>query len=315
MLIVDPYQSFTMKRMAHISACICTYKRPLLLQQLLSKLEQQETEGLFDYSVVVVDNDVSESARLTVESFARRASVPVGYHVEPQQNIARARNKAVENAKGDYIAFIDDDEFPDRTWLLKLYKTQVHHKSDGVLGPVLPYFEKEPPRWVVKGCFFDRPTHSTGQVLSWRNTRTGNVLLGRELFQNGRQWFDPSLGSGGEDRDFFRRKIGEGHVFVWCNEAPVFETIPPARWKRTVLLKRAMIRGKMALNTTGSQAASTLKSMVAVVLYTLSLPFVSIMGHHVFMKCLIKDCDHLGKVCAFFGIDWVREKYVGGYQE
>jgi len=48
------------------------------------------------------------------------------------------------------------------------------------------------------------------------------------------------------------------------------------------------------------------------VLYTACLPFVYIIGHHVFMKYLIKDCDHLGKVFAFFGINCVKEKYVGG---
>ena len=37
----------------------------------------------------------------------------VKYCVEPRQNIALARNKALQNAEGDLIAFIDDDEFPD----------------------------------------------------------------------------------------------------------------------------------------------------------------------------------------------------------
>ncbi len=304
-----------MKQNKHISVCICTYRRPELLKKLLSKLEQQETNGLFDYSAVVVDNDVAESARNTVESFAKQSDLAISYHVQPEQNIALARNKAVENAKGDYIAFIDDDEFPDKKWLQKLCEAQVQYKSDGALGPVLPYFEKEPPGWVVKGNFFDRPAHSTGQVLSWKNTRTGNALLKRELFKPGHLWFNPDFGSGGEDRDFFRRKIEEGHVFVWCDEAPVFETIPPVRWKRTVLLKRAMIRGKMALNSSGSRVTSVFKSMIAVVLYAVSLPFVCVVGHHVFMKYLIKECDHLGKVFAFLGIDLLKEKYVGGYQD
>lgn len=304
-----------MKEDKHISVCICTYKRPELLKQLLSKLEQQETNGFFDYSAVVVDNDVAESARNTVESFAKQSGLAISYHVQPVQNIALARNKAVENAGGDYIAFIDDDEFPDKKWLQKLCEAQVQYKSDGALGPVLPYFEKEPPGWVVKGGFFDRPAHSTGQILSWRSTRTGNALLKRELFRPGHQWFDPAFGSGGEDRDFFRGKIEEGHVFVWCDEAPVFETIPPVRWKRTVLLRRAMIRGKMALNASGSRVTSVFKSMIAVVLYAVSLPFVCVAGHHVFMKYLIKECDHLGKVFAFLGIDLLKEKYVGGYQE
>lgn len=300
-----------MRQRHHICVCVCTYKRPELLRRLLSKLEEQETEGLFDYSIVIVDNDRSESARQTVESYALQSKISISYYVEPEQNIALARNKAIENGKGSFVSLIDDDEFPAERWLLNLYKALNRYKSSGVLGPVLPYFEKEPPRWVLKGRFFDRPTHPTGYVLGWENTRTGNALLERRLFTEDRKWFDPAYGSGGEDRDFFRKKIEEGNIFfVWCNEAPVFETVPQDRWKRTVLLKRALLRGKMALNSTGSKPVSVLTSTVAIAIYAVCLPLFFIVGHAVFMKYLIKSCDHLGKVLAFFGIDWVREKYV-----
>lgn len=283
-----------------------------MIGRLLSEMEEQETEGFFDYSIVIVDNDRSESARETAEAFARQSKISISYYMEPEQNIALARNKAIENAKGNFIGFIDDDEFPVDNWLLNLYKAVNRYESDGVLGPVLPDFEKEPPRWVLKGHFFDRPTHSAGHILGWKNTRTGNALLRRELFKEDHKWFDPAFGSGGEDRDFFRRKIAEGHVFVWCNEAPVFETVPPKRWKRTVLIKRALLRGKMALNATRSRPVSVLKSTVAIVIYTGCLPLFFILGHHLFMKYLIKDCDHLGKVFAFWGINLVKEKYVKG---
>ncbi len=194
--------------------CISTYQRTKLLRRLLSKLEEQETEGLFNFSIVIVDNDAAESARQTVEYLARQSKTSIGYYVEPEQNIALARNKAVENAKGDYIAFIDDDEFPVEHWLLNLYNAMDRYKSDGILGPVLPYFEEEPPGWVLKGHFFDRPNHPTGHVLEGKNTRTGNALLRRELFGEDRKWFDPAFGSGGEDQDLFRRKIGEGRVRI-----------------------------------------------------------------------------------------------------
>lgn len=299
-----------MSQRHHISVCICTYKRPELLRRLLSKLEEQETADLFDYSIAIVDNDRSESARQTAKSCARQSKIPISYNVEPEQNIALARNKAIENAKGDFIGFIDDDEFPGQYWLLNLYKAMKRYKSDGILGPVLPNFEKEPPRWVLKGRFFDRPTHPTGHILEWKNTRTGNALIKRELFKEDIYWFDPAFGSGGEDRDFFKRKIAGGHVFVWCNEAPVFETVPPIRWERTVLLKRALLRGKMALNATGSRPESVLISMVAIAFYTVCLPLFFVLGHHVFMKYLIKDFDHIGRLFAFCHLDVIKEKYI-----
>lgn len=301
-----------MSQKHHISVCICTYKRPEMLRRLLSRLEDQETDGFFDYSIVIVDNDRSESARQAVESYARQSKISISYYAEPEQNIALARNKAIENAKGDFIGFIDDDEFPGEKWLLHLYKALNRYESDGILGPVLPHFEEEPPKWVLKGHLFDRPSHPTGQDLGWKNTRTGNALLKREVFKNDRKWFDPNFGSGGEDRDFFRRKIEEGHVFVWCDEARVFETVQPERWQTIVLLKRALLRGKMAFNTKGSRPLNVLNSAVAIAVYTGCLPLFFVLGQHVFMKYLIKDCDHLGKILAFLHIDWVKEKYVVG---
>ncbi len=297
----------------HIAVCVCTYKRPERLRQLLSRLDEQRSEGLFDYSVVIVDNDRLESARPAATAFAGQSSISMAYHVEPEQNIALARNGAIAHARGDFVALIDDDELPPPTWLLHLYRTIIRYGSDGVLGPVFPAFERQPPAWVVRGRFFERATHPTGYVLSWNNTRTGNALLRRNLFQcESRTWFDPALGSGGEDRDFFRRQISHGRVFVWCAEAPVVETVPPQRWRRTVMLKRAFLRGKMALKSADSKVLSVLTSVFAVALYALCLPLLLVLGHHLFMRYLISTCDHLGKLLAFFAIDIVRQQYVEG---
>lgn len=295
----------------HITVCICTYKRPELLRRLLTKLEQQQTEGLFDFSIVIVDNDKLRSAYQTVTEYAMQSQINVNYFVEPEQNIAMARNKTIENAKGDYVGFIDDDEFPESQWLLNLYKAIQHYKADGILGPVLPYFEISPPSWVLKGKFFERPAPATGQALDWQNTRTGNALLKKELFIKGDTWFDPSYGSGGEDRDLFKRMIAKCHKFIWCNEAAVFEIVPPYRWGKKILIKRALLRGKMALNSTNSKTRSVIYSIAAIGIYTGFLPISFILGQHIFMNYLIKTCDHIGKVAAFLGLNLIDEKYVG----
>jgi glycosyltransferase involved in cell wall biosynthesis len=283
-----------------------------LLRNILPLLEEQETGGFFDHSIVIVDNDASESARPSVEAFAKGSRVGIWYFVEPQQNISLARNKAIENAKGELVALIDDDELPGERWLLELYGALKRFGADGVLGPVLPYFEQQPPDWVLKGRFFERPNHETGHKLAWQNTRTGNALLRRDLFKEGGNWFDPAFGSGGEDKDFFRRKIEEGHVFVWCREAGVFEIVPPERWRTAVLVKRALLRGRMALRSSSPKARNVLMSLVAIPIYTACLPLLYILGHHLFMQYLIRDCDHLGKVLTLLGINLVKEKYVRG---
>src|SRR5438270_949128 len=104
----------------HIAVCVCTYKRPQMLQRLLNDVSVQETDGAFEFSIVVIDNDASQSAEPVVSAFAKKASIPVTYGAEPRQGICLVRNRAIEHAAGDFIAFIDDDEFPDRRWLLEL---------------------------------------------------------------------------------------------------------------------------------------------------------------------------------------------------
>src|SRR5436309_15668739 len=94
----------------HIDVCICTYRRPDLLSHLLEELGRQETGGLFTYSVVVADNDEHRSAEKVVTHFAAASSIPVSYRVEPHQNIAFARNMAIENTSGTFAAFIDGED-------------------------------------------------------------------------------------------------------------------------------------------------------------------------------------------------------------
>jgi succinoglycan biosynthesis protein ExoM len=294
----------------HICVCICTYKRPEYLIRLVIELEKQKTEGLFDYSIIIVDNDSAQSAKLPVAQFMKKSNLSIDYFVQPEQNIALTRNKAIENSKGDFVGFIDDDEFPVENWLLEHYKAIHNFKADGILGPVLPDYEKVPPKWVLKGHFFDRPSHQTGFILSWNDTRTGNALLKRDLFNEPRQWFDPKHGSGGEDKDFFRKEIDDGHVFVWCNEAPVYETVPPVRWKRTFIIKKAILRGKVFYETFPNRPFQILKALLAVTVYTISLPFLLICGHHIFMTYLEKDCYHIGTILTALGFNLVKQKYV-----
>lgn len=295
--------------MTHITVCICTFKRPQLLSRLLHELTGQDTDGQFTYSIVVVDNDRLRSAEAVVSEFVKNSPILARYCVESRQNIARARNKAVENAEGDFIAFIDDDEFPTRGWLLSLLKTLTEYQVDGVLGPVKPHFDAEPPRWVIEGGFHDRPMDPTGTRLDWSKCRTGNVLLKRQLFAQTEPPFRPECLSG-EDQDFFRRMIEKGHAFVWCNEAVAYEVVPPARWKRSFLVRRALFRGVFSVRNHGFPARRILQSVIAVPAYGVALPVALVFGQARFMKCVFKFSYHLGRLLAVVGANPIGQNYV-----
>jgi len=293
----------------HISVCICTFKRLPLLKRLLHALAEQETDGLFTFSIVVADNDGARSAEALVAEFAAEKTITITYCLQPQQNISLTRNKAIENATGDYIAFIDDDEFPIKRWLVTLFRALNEFKVDGVLGPVKRCFDQTPPKWVIRGNFYQRATYATGLVIDWRKGRTGNVLLKRDLFAGHARPFRPEFRQG-EDQDFFHRMIEKGYRFIWCNEAVAYEVVPPIRWNRRFMLRRALLRGAMEPQTPGFGPRSIIKSLVAVPIYLAILPFAAVAGHHKFMTALVSLCDHLGKIFAVIGLNPIKEQYV-----
>jgi glycosyltransferase involved in cell wall biosynthesis len=277
---------------------------------LLTAVQALRTNGLFDFSVVVVDNDDRQSAREIVDTARATSPISIIYDVEPERSISHARNRSVKNADGDLIAFIDDDEFPEETWLLNHLETLRLSNADGVLGPVRPHFDADTPRWLVRSGLCERPRFKTGTVIrDSLYTRTGNVLARKSLFTGPDGRFDPKYGrSGGGDAVFFKKMIQKGKIFVWCDEACVFEAIPPERQTRAYYVKRAFTRGMTEAWETRFLRPGNLRSIAAIVLYTAALPLLLLLGQHLFMKYAVKLCDHLGKILAYMGIAVVGER-------
>jgi succinoglycan biosynthesis protein ExoM len=293
----------------HITVCVCTFRRPALLARLLNALTRQKTGGAFTFSLVVADNDSFRSALPVVRRMSDGGDIPITYCHEPQQSIALTRNRAVQHATGEYIAFIDDDEFPTGSWLETLFDACRKYAADGALGPVKPHFDEHPPAWVVNGGFYERPTYPTGFVIDWRKGRTGNVLLKRSIVAAEETPFRPEFRTG-EDQDFFRRMIEKRHVFVWCNEAVAYEVVPPIRWKRRFMIRRALLRGAVSLLHPTAGKSLIARSLIAVPAYTAALPIALCAGQGPFMKCLVKLCDHAGRLLAFIGIRPITDAYV-----
>ena len=295
----------------HISVCIPTYRRPNMLGRCLEALLNQEISG-FTYSVVVVDNDIEQSARQLMHTWRRRSSFRLCYDVEPVRNISLTRNRALSNSQGDLIAFIDDDEFPEPTWLLKLFNAYECFSVDGVFGPVVPFYEGTPPKWLIRSGLCVRTSFQTGTILSnSKYMRTGNVLFGRHIFRNDETPFDPRLGrTGGEDTVFFTRMLRRGCSFVWCKEARVYEEVPQQRQRRSYFISRAFIRGVNTADREPWMSIGTLKSIGAVIAYTLSLPVLLVAGNHLFMNYLVKDCHHVAKLLAHCGVRLARERII-----
>ena len=285
-----------------------------MLERLLRSLKYQESGGLFDIAVVVVDNDDTGSARDTVMRLRDELNMEIEYGIETERTIPAARNHALRLARGNYIGIIDDDEFSPPQWLFTLYQAIQTFNVSGALGPVRPFFEQRPPAWLIKGRFCERPVHRTGTLLDWNQTRTGNVLLKREVFDEHQIQFDLKWKTSGSDRAFFKKAMQLGYRFVAVEEAPVYEIVPPERWYGKYYFRRALVQGfNSSRNISGklsglTRLIQTIKSLIAVIIYIVAVPFCACFGKHIFVKCIERGGHHFSRLCAMVGIELIKKR-------
>ena len=231
-------------RAGGISVCICTCRRlPGLVECLNSVMGLRVPQGVA-IDVNVVDNDPLASAHDLVMSMSPSFPLTLRYFCEPESGVGHARNRCLREARGEWVAFIDDDEAAEAGWLAALWEVAGSGLVDGVFGPVLAEFEHAPPAWLVAAGVHVRQRAATGTPMSWGNCRTGNVLFRRTLAKV-HGGFDARFAtSGGEDSEFFWRCLDGGAKLVWCDEAIVHERIPAARMTRAWLLNRAFNGGR-----------------------------------------------------------------------
>jgi len=294
-----------------ISVCICTFRRPALLDRLLRALERQIAGEAFTFDVVVVDNDAERTAESTVGAARQRGIIDVRYDCEPEQNISLTRNRAVRNATGTLIAFIDDDEAPVPGWLAALYGTLNTYSADGVLGPVIAEFAPGTPEWIQRGPFFQRRRLATGTAISAKDARTGNLLLHRSIFADGEPWFDPAFGrTGGEDSDFFWRQSRTGRRFVWCDEAAAYEVVPPERCTASYHVKRYLRSGtldgeRMRAGRLASQGAIVRNALIFCGCAAIA-PFTLVLRKHISTRVFQKLAYCSGILTAYYGLSLLR---------
>ncbi len=76
------------------------------------------------------------------------------------------------------------------------------------------------------------------------------------------------------------------------------------------MLKRALLRGAVSLVHPTSRPSAIDRSVIAAPVYTAVLPVALLLGQGRFMTCLVKLCDHVGRLLAVVGIRPIRESYV-----
>lgn len=133
--------------MMTVSIIICTRDRYESLLATLRMLGSVEPPADARCELLVVDNGSTDATtRLDLSCLP---SWLAGRLVrEPTRGQARARNTGIALAKGQIIAFIDDDIRPEARWLKEILSVYRDRGVAAVLGPVLLEFDSPPPAWI-----------------------------------------------------------------------------------------------------------------------------------------------------------------------
>jgi succinoglycan biosynthesis protein ExoM len=228
--------------MINVAVIIITYRRPQGLVRVLEGLDRQqchEQSRSFRVTAIVVDNDKEGSAAASIEQLQLGSTMVVRYVSEPTQGIPIARNVGIAAVPDDaeFFCFIDDDEWPGKTWIDELLKTQRATGADCVLGAVIPVYPDSAPRWLVRSRVFDSWQFPDQAPLL--EAATNNVLISHEFIRKSQHRFDERMRmTGGSDFLFFRQAVARGMRIVWSAGAHVYEEVPMSRLTLRWIIQR-----------------------------------------------------------------------------
>lgn len=116
------------------------------MKAIQSLVDQQLSKD--KYEIIVVDNRSTDSTKEVVEQFIEKGNIR--YIYESNLGLSFARNTGWRNARGDYVAYLDDDAIACPVWLdriLEVFET-VTPRPGCVGGKTEPIWESARPEWL-----------------------------------------------------------------------------------------------------------------------------------------------------------------------
>jgi glycosyltransferase involved in cell wall biosynthesis len=203
-----------------ISIIICTRNRSVSLGRTLESIRVLTSPPDTTWELVVVDNNSSDDTRAVVERFAEGFGQSVKYVFEERRGLSCARNAGLRRARGEIIAFTDDDMVVEREWLVHIAQQCAAHPSVAMYFGQTSVMHPNQPRLAIREG--DLPITYRSPCAPNEPGSGNNMILRRAVLSSVVE-FDPALGAGtrlgsSEDTDFTYRVLRSGGIVRYCPE-------------------------------------------------------------------------------------------------
>jgi GT2 family glycosyltransferase len=217
-------------------------------------LARQHDPG-FPWDVVVVDNDGAPESETVVVGLADGFPVPLQLVREARRGTSPARNRGIAVARGEVIAFLDDDVVPEAHWLCRLVEPVRAGRCHGVGGRIVLDPAISRPRWYqdwMGGYLAEFHLGDGERELSWDEyVLTANAAFCTDVLRS-MGGFDVDLGPRdgvyltNEDVDLCRRLMTRAGPMRYVPAAVVVHEMPASRLRRRYVFRRLYAQGRSA---------------------------------------------------------------------
>jgi glycosyltransferase involved in cell wall biosynthesis len=227
-----------------ISIILCTYNRSQSLITVLENIQRLNGFPQITWETLVVDNNSTDETNAVVTRFVNNGRGNVRYIFEGRQGKSYALNTGIEAARGDILAFTDDDVIIDPNWLLNIKKTFGQYDCAGIGGKIIPVLPEKKPSWLRTDTLhpfmsalgsFDRGE----ECCELKEPPYGaNIAFNKKVFiKHGLFRIDlgPTEGNTmgkGEDVEFSQRLLAQGEKLMYVPDAVVYHRVQKERLEK-----------------------------------------------------------------------------------
>jgi glycosyltransferase involved in cell wall biosynthesis len=236
------------------TVALCTHNHADRLVRTLEDLKNLRVPAA-PWEFLVIDNGCRDA---TPELLAKHVW-PEGWQVrvvrEEKLGLSNARNRAIQEARGEYVIFMDDDETPDTDWLCAYERLIRAHDPDAFGGRIRVLFEDARPAWLKDELLgflgeLSRADEIVPLIDPYTSFYGGNFGFRKRVCERV-GLFDAMLGrkgtdnTGGEEVDFYRRLLAAGYKVWWTPEAVIHHRIQADKLSRGYFLDLHYRMGRM----------------------------------------------------------------------